>query len=392
MKMFTRRQLSGACAAAAVLGTHFGATALADDKSARPGPPSPEEYPSTDRLAIDEGRFVPINGIEQWITMRGRSSRNPVLLWLHGGPGFSMSSRARLFAPWEYHYTVVQWDQPRSGFTLARNLNRDIGPLTLERFAADARAVTQYVRHALGVKRILLIGQSWGTQIGLTLAHESPELYWAYCGTGQAISGSRGDKLGYELALKAAHDRRDAPAIEALEKVGPPPYATFEAFTIRQRYTNPPGLPPSAAEKAHNQVLQKLLSTPPPTNATYIPHDVPSYDAVSAFIETQKLMWQEVRKFEAESLGYHFRIPIYFVEGANDINTPVQLVHEYFGHVQSPRKGFLEIAGAGHNTLSFREEFLALLRYDVRPSMASVSESIVSDAVQQFDTRRDRMG
>src|ERR1700759_3826634 len=85
--------------------------------------------------AIDEGLFVDINGQPQWITVRGRDRRNPVLLLLHGGPGIAMSTRAPLFADWERDFTLVQWDQPGGGATFARNGPDGTGPLTIPRFA-----------------------------------------------------------------------------------------------------------------------------------------------------------------------------------------------------------------------------------------------------------------
>ncbi len=320
---------------------------------------------------FDEGRYVDINGIEQWVTIRGRDARNPVVVFLHGGPGLGMATAAPLFADWEARYTVVQWDQPRSGFTHARNLSRDIGPLTLERFTADALAVVNYVRKATGAKRVVLFGHSWGTLMGLTLARQHPEVVSAYVGTGQAVSGSRGSKLGYELGLEAARKRGDTKAVEALEKVGPPPYATVEEFFVRQQYTNPPGLPSSAVAKEHNQALRKFMSAPLPQNARYIPADAPKYDMLANFLDTQKLMYREAEKFEAAStLGYRYRVPIHFFEGEDDINVPVTLAREYFDRIEAPRKTFRTIAGAGHDTMAFHDELLALFDSQVRPHLA----------------------
>jgi pimeloyl-ACP methyl ester carboxylesterase len=322
--------------------------------------------------SFDEGRYVDINGIEQWVTIRGRDARNPVVVFLHGGPGLGMASAAPLFADWESRYTVVQWDQPRSGYTQARNVGRDIGPLTLERFTADALAVIDHVRKSTGAKKVVLFGHSWGSQIGLTLARQHPERVSAYVGTGQAVSNPRGGKLGYELALEAARKRDDAKAVAALEKVGPPPYSTVEDFFVRQQYANPPGYPQSDIEKEHNAALAKFMSAPLPPNATYIPADAPKYDLFANFMETQKLIFQESAKFDAVStLGYRYRVPIYFFEGENDINVPVALAREYFERIEAPRKVFRVIPGAGHNTMSaFHAELLALFDSEVRPHLA----------------------
>jgi pimeloyl-ACP methyl ester carboxylesterase len=358
MTTLTRRQFGLGIVAAA------GAAALTAPRLALAADPR--------KAVFDEGRYVDINGIEQWVTIRGQSARNPVVVFLHGGPGLGMASAAPLFFDWESRYTVVQWDQPRSGFTQARNLNRDIGPLTLERFTADALAVVDHVRKTTGAKRVVLFGHSWGTQVGLTLAARHPEVISAYVGTGQAVSNSRGGKLGYELALDAARKRNDIAAVTALEKVGPPPYATVEDFFVRQQYANPPGYPQSAIEKAHNEALRKFMSAPPPPNATYIPADAPKYDLFANFMETQKLMFQESAKFEAaDTLGYRYRTPICFFEGENDINVPTALAREYFERIEAPRKAFRVIRGAGHNTMSaFHAELLALFDAEVRPRLA----------------------
>jgi pimeloyl-ACP methyl ester carboxylesterase len=55
--------------------------------------------------------FVPIGSIEQWITIKGTDRSNPVVLFLHGGPGDAWSPYAdAMFAGWENDFTLVQWD------------------------------------------------------------------------------------------------------------------------------------------------------------------------------------------------------------------------------------------------------------------------------------------
>ena len=162
--------------------------------------------PASGGLAIDEGMFVDINGVPQWITIRGRDLKNPVLLILHGGPGFPTSWMTPAFAAWEQDFTVVHWDQPGGGATYAKAqaTGRDQGPLTVARYVADGLAVVDAVLAKLGKKKLVLFGNSWGTMLGVMLAQKRPDLVSAYVGTSQAVSGPEGGKLGYELALKAS--------------------------------------------------------------------------------------------------------------------------------------------------------------------------------------------
>jgi pimeloyl-ACP methyl ester carboxylesterase len=323
-------------------------------------------------MPIDEGLFVDFNGVEQWITLRGRDLSNPVLLMLHGGPGFPTSGLAPMFEAWEDRFTLVQWDQPGGGATHLKNLEKGEGPLTIERYVADGVAVAEWVRGRLGVDKLVLLGNSWGSLLGLTMARRRPDLFSAFVGTSQPASGPRGGRLGYELALEAARGRGDAAAVAALERVGPPPYATLQDFLVRQTYSNPPGLPPSPAEAAAMAGMARFFAPPPP-DARYVPRGLPPYDFMQVFLATQAVMFQQVAAWEAEAEGLAFDIPVFVLQGENDINTPVALARELVDRIEAPAKGFEILPGAGHNTLAFPAEVLDFLERWVKTPSPSGS-------------------
>ena len=319
-------------------------------------------------LAIDEGLFADINGVPQWITIRGRNLKNPVLLWLHGGPGLHMSYLAPVFADWETDFTIVQWDQPGGGATLLKNKDLPSGPMTVDRYTRDAIAVAEFVRAHLKVDKMVLMGVSWGTLLGVEMAQRRPELFSAYVGTAQAV-GEKGNKLGYGLALKAARERGDAAAVTALEKVGPPPYRTLEELFVRQQYSNPPGQPASPAELAATAAMTKLMSGPPPADAHYnAPLPVPpDFNFMATFMATQRAVFAETWSWEARHLGLTFKIPVFIFQGENDFNTPTATAREYFDEITAPKKAFAVIAGSSHFTIPFHDELLRLLRLHVLP-------------------------
>lgn len=123
----------------------------------------------------------------------------------------------------------------------------------MERFTKDAISVAEHVRQRLGKPKMIVLGNSWGALIGLHVAKTRPDLVSAYVGTSQPVGGEDG-KAGYELALAAARARNDAQAVAALEQVGPPPYARFDQFIVRQMYTN---MPASPADEAASAALVK---------------------------------------------------------------------------------------------------------------------------------------
>ncbi len=326
-------------------------------------------------LAVDEGTFVNINGVEQWVTIRGQDLSNPVLLFVHGGPGMGSSITAPAFAEWEKHFTFVQWDQPGGGFTQMKNPAAQ-GAMTIARYTKDGLAVTEHVLKRLNKKQLVLMGNSWGTLIGVEMIKASPELFSAYVGSSQAI-GSAGNTLGYELALQSARERNDATAIAALEKVGPPPYETFEDFFTRQQYSNPPAIPQSDAEKVNMAEFYGHLATPPGPEAKYVGVRENISDPTQVwnnFVEVQKALFRETWSWEARALGMKFKMPVFVYQGDMDINTPVQTARDWLNDVQAPKKGFELIKDSGHNTIVFHRELLRLINRDVRPLVAETAK------------------
>jgi len=323
--------------------------------------------------AIDEGLFVDINGVEQWITVRGSNRRNPVLLWLHGGPGVALSSQAPLFFDWEDQFTIVQWDQPGGGATAARNAGHP-GDLSIERYVRDAVAVAEWTCRHMGCRKLVVMGLSWGTLLGLELAHRRPDLVAAYVGTGQIVDGPRGSKLGYDLALASLRKAGNEAAVAELEAAGPPPYQTFEAFITRQKYVNPPGQTPSAEEAAAIAAAGALLNAPPTPGAQYRGPELPIRESVEAFLSTQRAMFRETAGWVAEErVGLQFDMPMFFFQGEDDRNTPTALVREFEARLDAPGKMLVILPHAGHSTVVFHDELLRLLNAHVRPLVVQIA-------------------
>lgn len=318
---------------------------------------------------VDEGKFVSINGVEHWIAIRGKDARNPILLFLQGGPGIGAAFMAPVFFDWEEDFTIVLWDQPGGGFTDLRNPDGP-GEQTLDRYAKDAIAVADHVRGRLGQETVVVFGNSWGTQLGLELIHRRPDLASAYVGVAQAC-GRRGWLLGYRLAIEEAKARGDAAAIAALEKAGPPPYTAFEDFMVRQTYAMPPGLPPSEAETAAEAAFAALVFAPPPAGASWIAPVAPpeGYDFGAVFLRTARAMLPVWQDMEIRDYGLSYDIPMFVFQGERDINTPASLAREWIEEIEAPEKAFELIPGAGHNVMPFHDSIQALTRRHVLPAL-----------------------
>jgi pimeloyl-ACP methyl ester carboxylesterase len=116
---------------------------------------------------IEELKQVKIGGVDQWLHIRGRNRDNPVLLYLHGGPGGPMIGSAdAIQRPWEDYFTVVQWDQRQTGKSYYP-ANDETDPLTVEQFIRDTEEVILFLRRHLKQDKLFVLGHSWGSVLGM---------------------------------------------------------------------------------------------------------------------------------------------------------------------------------------------------------------------------------
>jgi len=182
--------------------------------------------------AIDERGYVSIGGIDQWIAIQGQDRSNPVILYLHGGPGEAQSPFLDQFASWERDFTVVNWDQRGAGKTYEKN-GDGTPDVTLNRLADNALALTEYVLRKLDKKKLVLVGQSFGTTLGLMVVIRRPALYSAFVGTGQVVNRPLTLERQERWARHRAEAAKDAAGLKPLDAAAGSPLPVQRAWRHR---------------------------------------------------------------------------------------------------------------------------------------------------------------
>jgi len=307
---------------------------------------------------VDEERFIEIGGIEQWVTIRGQDRDNPVLLFLHGGPGDVTNPWTfALFAPWEKAFTVVQWDQRGAGRTLEKTGPAVAPTMTLERMVQDGVELAEYLRKRLGKDKIILVGHSFGSILGVLMVRARPGLFYAYVGTGQVGDNKRNYSVAYDALLKKARNTGNAQALRDLRRVGPPPYPSGEGYGIQRRWAN-------AFEGADQFLFGTIgLALVAPGNSVQDMNDSVAGQQLSA----ERLVSQ-TKSLGPKELGLDFAVPMFVFQGVEDFTTPRELARLYLASIHAPRKGFVEIKGGGHFAVFMKSDvFLNELVRRVRP-------------------------
>ncbi|HVF16496.1 MAG TPA: alpha/beta hydrolase, partial [Steroidobacteraceae bacterium] len=185
--------------------------------------------------AIDEQDLIEIGGVRQWISIRARDRSAPILLVLHGGPGFTLSPVSDYYMrDWEEFFTVVHWDQRAAGKSYRAEDRERIAPtLTIDRLVLDTEELIEHLRKRFKRDRVVLLAHSFGTIVGVKLAQKRPELLYAYVGTGQFVDFERSERLGYEATLADARADKNHEAIKQLEAISPFPDAAHPERNLK---------------------------------------------------------------------------------------------------------------------------------------------------------------
>lgn len=301
---------------------------------------------------------VELNGSTQWITIRGVDEKKPVLLFLAGGPGGSQLAAVRSeLSALEEHFVVVGWDQPGA----AKSYNAvPISELDPQRYVDDGCALAQYLCERFGQEKVYVVGESWGSAIGIWMAQQQPELFHAFVGTGQMVAFLETDEVCYDLAMKTAQDNGDTEVVQSLELQGPPPYygegvamkmGTYLMYLFKVMSANP-----EIANSSHN-TFADIAGT------EYGLYDKLTY--VLGVTYTLGDVYQQLYDIDLREQDTELAVPVYFFEGRHDINAPTYLAEDYLSVLDAPHKQFIWFEHSGHNPWIDENELFAQTLVDV---------------------------
>jgi pimeloyl-ACP methyl ester carboxylesterase len=166
-----------------------------------------------------------IGGIDQWINVRGQERANPMILFVHGGPASPVTPTMWQFQrPIEEYFTVANYDQRGAGKTYGETDPEAVGPtLHIDRYVDDAIEVAEHLRQRYGKQKLILMGHSWGTIVGMKAALKRPDLFYAYVGIGQVISTRENERISFEYAMSRAKAENNQEALRELASIAPYP-------------------------------------------------------------------------------------------------------------------------------------------------------------------------
>lgn len=314
--------------------------------------------------SISEKIYVDINGVKQGMFIEGMNRDNPVLLFLHGGPGMPEYTFFEKYCPQiETSFTVCYWEQRGSGLSYG---DTPASSETSEQLISDTLSVTNYLRNRFGQQKIYLMGHSWGTYLGIQAAARAPQLYKAYVGVSQMSQQRQSEIQAYQYILNQYQAHGNKRMVDKLKV-----YPITESDTALKTYLKS-SLRDSAMHELGIGTMHDMHSV---INGIFLP-----VMGSQAYTLEEKINIWRGKAFLNSSTGLldqelstdltvkvpKLNIPTYFFSGIYDYTVSHTLAEAYFKKLQAPIKGFYLFKDSAHSPM-FEEpdKFMKIMQEDV---------------------------
>jgi pimeloyl-ACP methyl ester carboxylesterase len=273
---------------------------------------------------IDTTAAISIGGIQHYISIKGKSIDNPILLYLHGGPGAAVSSHSdKVTQQLEAHFIVVHWDQRGSGKTL--ELNKPDESPTIEIMKQDTEEMLSHLLNRFNRKQIVVLGNSWGTILGFHLAEKFPEKVSAFFAVSPIVNHTKSQEMTLKLLQNHFKTNENTKAVSQLNKVKVP-FENAEQMLILHRYETVYN-----GEDFSDEQYKQYLSYFEGWSSQWMP------------------LYQQLYGIDLEKQVPMLKCQVYVLIGDKDLTTHYEVTKGYFDTLKAPQKELYWLKDIGHN-------------------------------------------
>lgn len=315
--------------------------------------------------------YIEINGSKQGMFLQSENTENPVLLFLHGGPGSpEIAFSGEYPTGLEKLFTVCWWEQRGSGMSYSRKITPR--EMTIEQMISDTIAVTNYLRERFKKEKIYVMGHSWGSVLGILTVQKSPDLFYAYIGIGQVARQQESERLAYTYMLEEFRAMGNKKMVHKLEK-----FSIDKGSEISTKYL---GLRSKGMMKLGVGVMHNIHSM---------------LDCVKLVLRYKGYTWIEKIKYPlGNSFGLkclwnfvlnnnfceqvpRLDVPVYIFQGKFDYQVSYELAKEFLQGMKAPIKGFYTFENSAHSPcFEEPEKMCHIIREDVFKNQVNLSDKI----------------
>ncbi len=294
---------------------------------------------------------IDVNGDSQNIRILSTDENNPVILFVHGGPGVCdrstvIPNQSKYLAD---DFTMVCWDQRMAGKSYRRRKAKDT--MTLDQQVEDLDAVVNYLCRKFNREKIYIVGHSWGSVLSCLFLPKHPEHIKAYVGMGQFVNGPENEGLSYDFVLDYARQHDNKKAIRDLEKIGRPVNGLYrgglDALMVQRNYMTKFG---GGTYKGRENIYNSLLKPFFKSGEYQLIPDL--YRYYKGCFYCLKQLWEDIAKLEFDKTLKKLDVPVYLFQGDHDKNTPTVLARKWFDELEAPYKEYVPFHESAHSPIN----------------------------------------
>jgi pimeloyl-ACP methyl ester carboxylesterase len=312
--------------------------------------------------SISEKVYANINGANMGMIIKSKNVSNPVLLFLHGGPGMPEYEFTEKYPTGlEDNFTVVWWDQRGSGLSYNNNTIKE--KMTTEQFVLDTIEVSKYLCGRYGKDKIYLMAHSWGSYVGIQAAEKAPELFYAYIGIGQITNQLESEKAAYDYMINYYKDTGNEKVVNKLQGLSfkNMDYMPKEYDKIRDDVMHKAGIGTMHEMKS---VISGIFMTVM-ENPEYTLGEKINIWKGKAFSKSTNLN-EELYNSDLRNKITKLKVPVYFFSGIYDYTVNHSMTEDYLKKIDAPIKGFYLFKESAHSPI-FEEpkKMMQIMQEDV---------------------------
>ncbi|MEM8890829.1 MAG: alpha/beta hydrolase [Bacteroidota bacterium] len=319
----------------------------------------------TSEKGIDRLFYLDIRGQKTGVLARGNDLSNPILLMIHGGPGYPDMMLGRCYDEGLLNeFTVVRYDQ--RGVGKSRSANLKDAQLSIDNFTQDLLALTDALKANIPNVDVYLIGHSWGTVLGIKAAHQAPDKFKAYIGMGQIVHQQKADSISYEYCLKKAEEYGDKEALKILNKMDATLYSSSRELLSQQREILQKYKGSSYQEGVRDELKQCVLQSPEMSILEVLTYQ-------SRGREMDQKIFPQLLEVDFFTRIEKLELPVFFFGGRHDFHVPSVLAESYLNQLEAPQKDFYWFEESGHLPIYEENEKFAESLIEIKTSLAQQS-------------------
>lgn len=228
----------------------------------------------------------------------------------------------------------------------------------------DTKEVARFLQEYLNKDKIILLGHSFGTYIGILAAQQAPELFHAYVGMAQIIAQLESEKIAYSYMIERLRGKGEKKLMKKMASfdIRRKDYLPKEYIPLRNKVMHDLGI---GTMYMMNSVVKGIFFPVMRFKGYNLREKITLWKANQALLKHTNL-WDDVMKDNLMDKIKSIDLPLYLLHGSHDFTVNYQLAKSFFKEVEAPVNGFYTFTESAHSPIFEEpERFMMIMITDV---------------------------